>query len=227
MHHPNLWLNIHMAFSVCEFSSVAQLCLNLCDPMGCSRLGSPVLHCLLEFAQTHVHWVSDAIQPSHPVVPFTSCLQPFIASRSFPMSQFFASGGQSFGVSPSASVLPMNIQEWFPLGLTGWISLQSKGLSRVLSSPTIQKHQFFGTQFSLLMVQFSHPYMTTVIVLTMWTFVSKAMSLLFNRLSRFVIVFLPRSKHLLISWLQSPLAVILEPKKIVSHRFHRFPIYLP
>ena len=83
------------------------------------------------------------------VVPFSSCLQFFPASGSFQMSQFFASGGQSIGVSASASVLPMNIQELFPLGWTGWISLQSKGLSRVFSNTTVQKHQFFGTQFSL------------------------------------------------------------------------------
>ena len=87
------------------------------------------------------------ISPS--VIPFSSCLQSFPASGSFLMCQFFASGGQSIGVSASASVLPMNIQDWFPLGWTGWISLQSKGLSRVFSNTTIQKHQFFGAQLSL------------------------------------------------------------------------------
>ena len=118
------------------------------------------------------------------------------------MSQFFAMGGQSIRVS--ASVLPMNIQ-------TGLISLQSKGLSRVFSSTTVQKHQFF------FLVELSHSYTTTgkTIALTRWTFVSK-LSLLFNMLSRFVITFLPRSKCLLIYWLQSPSAVILEPKKIKS-----------
>ena len=85
-------------------------------------------------------------QPSHPVIPFSSCLQSFPASGSFPMNQFFTSDGQSIGVSASASVLLMNIQDWLPLGLTGLISLQSKGLSRVLSNTTVQKHQFFGTQ---------------------------------------------------------------------------------
>ena len=130
------------------------------------------------------------------------------------MSQFFPSGGQSIGVSASALVLPMNIQDWFPLGWTGWISLQSEGLSRVFSNTTVQKHQFFGTAF--FMVQLSHPYMTTgkTIVMTRWTFVGKVMSLIFNMLSRLVTVFLPRSKRLLISWLQSPSALILEPKKI-------------
>ena len=95
----------------------------------------------------HVHWVSHAVQCS--VVPFSSCLQSFPASGTVPVSQFFTSGGQSIGVSASTSVLPMNIQNWFPLGLTGWISLQSKGLSRVFSHTTVQNHQFFSAQLSL------------------------------------------------------------------------------
>ena len=146
---------------------------------------------------------------------FSSCLQSFPASGSFPMNQFFTSGGQSIGVSALASVIPINIQDWFPLGWTGLTSLQSKGLSRVFSA-------FF-------IVQFSHPYMTTgkTTALTRWTFVSKVMSLLFNILSRLVIALLSRSKCPLISWLQSLSAVILEPKKIVCHCFHCFPIYLP
>ena len=103
-----------------EFSSVSQLCLIICDPMDCSMPGFPVHHQLLELTQTHVHWVSDAIEPFHllissSVIPF-SCLQSFPASGSFQISQFFASGGQSIGVSASASVLPMNIQDWFLLG---------------------------------------------------------------------------------------------------------------
>ena len=92
-------------------------------------------------------WCHPAISSS--VVPFSSCPQSFPASGSFPRSQLFASDGQSIGVSASASVLPMNIQDWFPLGRTGWISLQSKGLSRVFSNTTLQKHQFFGAQLSL------------------------------------------------------------------------------
>ena len=102
-----------------------------------------------ELAQTQVHQVGDAIHPtiSSSVVPFSSCLQSFPASGSFPLSQFFVSGGQSIGAS--ASVLPVNIQDWFPLGLTGLISLQSKGLLRVFSNTTIQKHQFFRAQLSL------------------------------------------------------------------------------
>ena len=92
-------------------------------------------------------WCHPTISSS--VIPFSSCLQSFPASVSFQMSQLFASGGQSTGASASASVLPMNIQDWFPLGWTGWISLQSKGLSRVFSNTTVQKHQFFGAQLSL------------------------------------------------------------------------------
>ena len=138
-----------MANSRSGFSSVAQSCPTLYNTMDCSTASLPVHHQLLELAQTHVHRVSDAIQPCHPMsFPFSSWLQSFPASGSFLMSQF-SSGGQSIRVSASASVLPVNIQDWFPLGWTGWISLQSKGLSRVFSNTTVQKHQFFGTQLSL------------------------------------------------------------------------------
>ena len=92
-------------------------------------------------------WCHPTISSS--VIPFSSWLQSFPASGSFQMNQFFASDGQSIGVSASTSVLPMNIQDWFPLGWTCWISLQSKGLSRVVSNATVQKHQFFGSQLSL------------------------------------------------------------------------------
>ena len=156
-------------------------------------------------------WCHPTISSS--VFPFSSCPQSFPASGSFPMSQLFPSGGQSIGVSASASVLPMSIQDWFPLGWTGWISLLSKGLSRVFSNTTVQKHQFFGAQLSL--------YMTTgkTKTLTRWTFVGKVMSLLFNKLSRLVITFLPRSKRLLISWLQWFWSPLLQN----SHCFHCFP----
>ena len=125
-----------------QFSSVAQSCLTLCDPMDDSMPGFPVHHQLLEPTQTPVHWwwhrwCHSTI--SYSVVPFSSHLQSFLASGSFPMSRF-ASGGQHIGVSASASVLPMNIQGWFPSGLTGWVSLQFKGLSRVFTT-TVQKHQ--------------------------------------------------------------------------------------
>ena len=124
-------------------SSVAQSCPTLCNPMdsrACSTPGLPIHHQLLELAQTQVHRVSDAIQPSSSVIPFSSGLQSFPASGSFPMSQFFATGGQSTGASASASVLLMNIQDWFPLGWTGLIFFQSRGLSRVFSNTTVQKH---------------------------------------------------------------------------------------
>ena len=117
---------------------VAQSCSTLCDPMDCSTPAFPVLHHILELAQTHVHWVGDAIKPSH--LSFSSCLQSFLVSGSFPMSWLFTLGGQSIGASALASVLPMNIQDWFPLGLTGLISLQSKGLLRVFSNTVVQKH---------------------------------------------------------------------------------------
>ena len=134
---------------VFQFSSMTQLHPTLCKPMDCSMPGFPVHHQLPELPQTHVHWVSGAIQPSHPVAPFSFYLQSFPPSGSFQMSQFFASGGQNIGVSASASILPVNIQDWFSLGWSGWISLQSKGLSRVFSNTTVQKHQFFSTQLSL------------------------------------------------------------------------------
>ena len=158
------------------------------------------------------------------VIPFSSCLRSFPASESFPMSWLFTSGVQSIRASTSASVLPVNIQNWFLLGLTGLTSLHSKGLSfehHSSKASVLRRSAFF-------LVQLSHPYVTTgkTIGLTIWTFVSKVMSLLLNMLSRLVIAFLPRSKCLLISWLQSPSAVILEPLK-VCHCFHCFPIYLP
>ena len=138
-------------------------------------------------------WCHPAISSS--VLPF-SCPQSFPAPGSFQMSQLFTWGSQSIGVSASTSVLPMNTQDWSPLGWAGWISLQSKGLSRVFNT-TVQKHQFFGIQLSS-QSQLSHPYMTTgkTIALTRQTLVGKVISLLFNMLSRLVITFLPRSKCL-------------------------------
>ena len=127
----------HMDLALAEFcrSSVTKSCPTVCNPMGCSTPGFLVLHYLPEFAQTYVHWVSDAIQPSRPVARF-SCPQSFLALGSLPVSQLLESGGQSIGASVSASVFPMNIQGWFPLGLTGLISFQAKGLSRVFCSAT-------------------------------------------------------------------------------------------
>ena len=131
-----------------SFSSAPQSCPTLCHPMDCS-MPSP---CPSPTSGARSNWCPSS-QWCHPtisssVIPFC-CLQSFAASGSFPVSQFFPSGGQSIGVSVSASVLSMNIQNWFPLGLTGLTSLQSKGFSRVFSNTTVQKHQFLGAQLSL------------------------------------------------------------------------------
>jgi len=160
-------------------------------------------------------WCHPTITSS--VIPLSSCPQYFPASGSFQMSQLFTSGGQSIGVSASTSVLPMKTQDWFPLGWTGWISLQSKGLSKSLLQHHSSKASILWPS-AFFTVQLSHQYMTTgkTIALTRRTFVGKVMSLLLNMLSRLVITFLPRSKCLLISWLQSPSAKILEPPKMKS-----------
>ena len=154
------------------------------------------------------------ITSSSSVVPFSSS---FPASRSFPISHLFTSGDQKIGASALASVLPMNTQCWLSLRLTGLISLKSKGLSRVFSSITIQTI-FQCSAFCIF--QISHLYMTTgkTIALTIWTFVSKMMSLLFNMLSRFVTAFLQRSKHLCDFGAQ---------ENKICHCFHLFPFYLP
>ena len=117
---------------------VTKSCQNLCDSMDCSLPGFPVPHHLPEFDQVQVHWISDAIQPSHPLSLSSSCLQFFPTSGSFPMSHLFISGGQSIGASALASVLPKSIQGWFPLRLTGLISLLSKGL---FFTPLLHSHQ--------------------------------------------------------------------------------------
>ena len=156
------------------YCSVAQSCLTLCDSVDCSTPGFPILYCLPEFSQTHVHWVNNAMQTSHPL---SSPPASFPASGSFPVSQLFASRGYSIG----ASVLPMNIQCWFPLGVTGLISLLSKGLSRVFSSTTVQKHHFLITQPFL----WSNCHVCTgkTIASTIWIFVSKVIFLILNMLS--------------------------------------------
>ena len=160
-------------------------------------------------------WCHPTISSS--IIPCTSCLQSFPASGSFQMSQLLSLGGQSIGVSPSTAVLPMNIQHWFPIG---WILVGSVAVQGTLKS-LLQHHSSKASILwpsTFFTVQLSHPYMTTgkTIALTRRTFVDKVMSLVFNILSMLIINFLPRSKHLLISWLQSPSAVILEPKKIKS-----------
>ena len=152
----------------------------------------------------HVHWISGAIQPSHLLSHPLLCSQSFPASGSFPVSRLFTLGGQTIGASPSASVLPMNIQDWFTLGLTGVISLIQGALKSLLQQHNSKASILWCLAF--FMVQLSHPYMTTgkTIALTIQTFVGKVRSLLFNMLSRFVIAFLPMSKRLFISWPQSP-----------------------
>ena len=129
-----------------QFSSVTQSCPTLCNPMNRSMPGLPVHHQLLEFTQTHVHRVSDAIQPSHPLSSPSPPAPNPSQHQSFPVSQLFSWGGQSTGVSALASVLPKKSQDWSPSEWTDWISLQSKGLLRVFSNTTVQKHQFFCAQ---------------------------------------------------------------------------------
>ena len=140
----------------------------------------------------------ESVMPSSHLIlfrPFSSCPQSLPASGSFPMSQLFTWGGQSIGVSALTTVLPMKTQDWSPLGWTGWISLQSKGLSRVFSNTTVQKHQFLSTQLSSQSNSHIHTWpLEKTIALSRRTFVGKVMSLLFNMLSRLVITFLPRSK---------------------------------
>ena len=169
----------------CSCFSVVQSCPFLCDPMDCSM---PSFHVLSPSpgACSNSCPLCRGCHPtiSSSVTPFSSCLQSFPASGSFSMSWLFTSGGQSIGDSSSASVLPMNNQDWFPLGLTGYFSLLSKGLSRILSSTIVQKHQFFGAQ-PFFVIQLSHPYINTgkTITLTIWTFVDQVTYLLFNTLS--------------------------------------------
>ena len=134
-------------FTLCCCCSASRSSPTLCDPMHCDTAGFPVLHSLPEFAQIDAHRVDDA--SNHVIISrsLLCCLQSFPASGCFPMSQLLTSGGQSIGAS--ATVLQMNIRGWFPLGLTDLIPLLFKGLSRVFSNTTVQKHQFFGTQPSL------------------------------------------------------------------------------
>ena len=196
--------------------------------MDCSTPALPVHHQFLEITQTHVHRVGDAIQPSHPLL--SPSPPSFNLSQHQGLFQLFNSSHQvakllsfCFNISPS------NEYSGLISFRMGWLDLLAvQGILKSL----LQHH---SSKASILLcsaffiVQLSHPYMTTgkTIALTRWTFVDKVMSLLLNMLSRLVITFLPRSKRLLISWLQSPSAVIWEPRKIVSHCFHCFPIYFP
>ena len=143
------WIfNKGLLYSTC-YVLVDQSCPTLCNPMNHSTPGLPVHHQLPEFTQTHVHWVGDAIQPSHPLMFPSPPASIFPSIRVFSNESALCICGQSIGASVSASVLPMNIQDWSPLGLTGWLSLQSRGLSRIFSNITVQKHKFFGAQLSL------------------------------------------------------------------------------
>ena len=201
----------------------------LCNPTDCSTPDFPVHHQILELAQTHVHRVSDAIQPSHPL---SSPSPPtFSLSQHQGLFQWVSSSNQgpkcwsfSFSISPSNeySGLIFFRMDWLDL-LADKGTLKSFLQHHSSKASTLLHSAFF-------MVQLSHPYMTTrkTITRTRWNFVVKLMSLLFNMLSRLVITFLPRSKCLLISWLQSPSAVSFGAQdNKVSHCFHCFPIYLP
>ena len=219
---------LHLLYSCC---SVAKLCPTLWDCMDCSTPGFPLLNELLEFAQTHhVHWVGAAAQPSHPLLPPSP--PALNLSQHQGLFQWVRSSHQvanwSFSISPCneySGLISFRI-DWFDL-------LAVQGILKSL----LQHHSLKASVLwcsAFFMDQISHPYMTAgkTVALTRQTCIGKIMSLLFNMLSKLVIIFLPRSKPLLISWLQSPSAVILEPppppqKNKVCHCFHCFPIYLP
>ena len=207
-----------------QFSLVAQSSPTLCDPMNCSMPGLPVHHQLPEFTQTHVHWVGDTIQPSQPL---SSPSPIFKLSEHQGLFKWVSSSHQVAKVLEfSFSISPFN-------EYSGLISFRMDWLDLLAVQGTLKSLlQHHSSKASILrhsassVVQLSHPYMTTgkTIALTRWTFVGKVMSLLLNMLSRLVITFLPRSKHLLISWLQSPSVVIMEPKSLSP--FPLFPYFL-
>ena len=197
----SFWKNIRTKVLVegQSVSSVAQWCPTLCNPIDCSTPGFPVHHQLPELAQNHVHWVGDAIQPSHPLLSPSPRAIIFPSIRIFSNESVLWSGGPNTGASASASFLPRTIQDWFPLGLIGFISLKWNRLLRVFSNTTVEKHQFFSVQLSLWSNSCIYTWLLTeAIALTGWTFVSKVMSLLFNILSSFALPLLSRSKQGLI-----------------------------
>ena len=220
-----------------QFSSVAQSCPILCNPMDRSTPGLPVHHQLPEFTQTHVHRVSDAIQPSHPLSSPSPPALNLSSIRVFSNESTLCMRWPKYW-SFSFSISPSNEHSGLTSLRMDWLDLLAvQGTLKSLlqhhsSKASVLLHSAFFT------VQLSHTYMTTgkTTALTRWTFVGKVMTLLFNMLSRLVITFLSRSKCLLISWLQSPSVVILEPPKIKSYTvksytylhllFHCFPIYL-
>ena len=200
------FLSLSLCISMCvcvQSSSVAQSCPTLCHPMNRTKHTRPPCPSSTPGVYTNPCPSSQWCHPAISSSSFSSCPQSLWASGSFPISQLFAWGGQSTGVSLLTSVLPMNTQDWSPLGWTGWISLQSKGLSRVFSNTPVQKHQFFGTQLSLWSNSHIHTWpLEKTTALTRRTFVGKVMSLLFNMLSRLVITFVPRCVCLSIYRLQ-------------------------
>ena len=204
-----------------KFSSVSQSCLTLCNPMDCSTPGLPIHHQLPESTQTHVHWVG---MPSNHLI---LCRPLLLLPSIFPSIRVLSNESAlrirwpKYGVSVSTSGLISFRMDWLDL-LAVQGTLKSL-LQHHSSKASILQHSAF------FIVQLSHPYMTTgkTIALIRRIFVDKLMSLLFSMLSRLVITFLSRSKCLLISWLQSPSAVILEPRKIKSASFHCYPIYFP
>ena len=201
-----------------EFSSFTQSCLTLCDPMDCSTPGFPVHHQPPELTQTHVHWVSDAIQPSHLCCPLLLLPSIFSSIRVFSNElalhiRWPKYWNFSFNISASNEYSgPISFRiDWFDLLAIIQGTLKSLLQHHNSKASVLQCSAFF-------MAQLSHPYMTTgeTIALTRCTFVGKVVSLLFNMLSSLVIAFLQRSKCLLISWVQSPSAMILEHQKINS-----------
>ena len=207
---------------------VAQSCSTLCDPVDCITPAFLVLHHLPKLVQTHVHWVGDAIQPSHAL--------PSPSPPVLNLSQYQGLFKWVSSLHHVAKVLDLQLQHLSFQWILGVDSFRISWFDLLAVQGTLKNLlQHHSSKTSILwlsaffMVQHSHPHMTIgkTIALIIWTFFGKVMSLLFNTLSRFVIVFLPRSKHLLISLLQSSSPVILEPKKIVCHCFHCFRIYLP
>ena len=200
-----------------QFSLLAQSCPTLCDPMDYSIPGLPVHHQLWEFTQAHVHWIGDAIQPSHLLS------SPSPPAFNFPSIRVFSNElalcirrpkywSFSFTISPSNEYSGLTSFRIDWMDLLAVQGTHKSLLQNHSSKASVLRHSAF------FIVQLSHPHMTTgkTTALTRWTFAGKVMSLLFNKLSRLIIICLPRSKHLLISWLQSPSALILEPPKIKS-----------
>ena len=213
---------------ICSCCSVAQSWPTLCNPIDCSMPGFLVLYYLLEFAQTYLHRGDDAIWTSPPMSSPSPPALSLSQNESFPMSWLFTSGDQSIGASASASVLPVNIQGWFPLGLTGLISLVSKGLSRVFSSTTVGKHQFFSVQPSLWSNSHSHRWLLKKPSLWLYgPLLAKWCLWFFNTLSRFVIAYHPRSKHLNFMAAVTVCSNFGAQENKVCYSSHFLPFYVP